>query len=583
MPANYKIILASVLLPLTVAVAHAGQIAPIDASTSVIRQIRLPDSLDSRESSSFVSGAKVDSKHVALVDYSGLYCLDTDSAALRIVPRPKGLKGVWSPTGIAYRKGVLYVANYHGNNIIEGNLDCGKSEFKPQTVISTPDTVSPENVAISDDGDTIVSAQYDGSNVAAFRRGADGWKPLWTAKVPLAHGIAIIGSRVYATGLQHRTITAFDLNSGKQLAQAGQLGADPLKTDMMWPTGLANLNGVLILSDAHTGYICSVNQSTLHTETCFGGNGAGEQKFNMPYSTVPFGKSLLILSTYSSRIAEAKVDFTKANVRVVRDWYWTGNERVNPSFTQERSGLARMVAFPTNPYSSVCLMPTWLPGMTCAYAGLANRSQSKFLRFPIAISTFKAGGEIYFVHSFPGHSAHDTYFFSPQATSILNLRIVKDVPYMFMRQAPVGLQDNGSSLVSPTHTIAKDQVSDDFDRMFATLNTSRNKSEIVPAELASQVLTPAGSTSDEFRSRLKASINASKSAVGARFLARYLKCAGDTCDGDGLRKEAIAYATEQMQAQDILLDRVIIPCMLANAKCGSVIWNALSQRPSQNR
>src|SRR5262249_30258146 len=210
--------------------------------------------------------------YVALADYSNIYCLDTGSAAIRLIPRPQALHGAWVPTGIAYRKKAhqLYIANYLANNIIEGTLDCAKGEFSVGSVISTPDTVSPENVAITDDGNTLISANYDGNSVTAFRRGATDWKALWTAKVPLAHGLAIVGARVYATGLQYRRVSMIDLESGKILKQAGQLGADPERTDLMWPTGLTNFGGTLVLSDAHTGYVCSINSDTLLAETCFG-------------------------------------------------------------------------------------------------------------------------------------------------------------------------------------------------------------------------------------------------------------------------------------------------------------------------
>ena len=138
--------------------AHAtGQIIGLVTQGGETHEMALPPSQNATPAVAFVSAAEIDRKHIALVDYSNLYCLDTETASVRVVPRPRALTGQWVPTGLAYRQNThaLYIANYRGDNIIEGSLDCSKGEFLMKSAISSPETVSPENVAISDDGKTL--------------------------------------------------------------------------------------------------------------------------------------------------------------------------------------------------------------------------------------------------------------------------------------------------------------------------------------------------------------------------------------------------------------------------------------------
>ncbi len=539
----------------------------------------LPASQKAKSGVMLASGAAVDRRYLALVDYANLYCLDTETASIRLVSRPHGLTGQWVPTGVTFDQKTrrLYVANYTGNNILEGSLDCAKGEFSVTSVISSPESISPENVALSADGKILASANFDGGTVTAFERRADGWRQIWANKVSFAHAVAIIGTSVYATSLDTKAIYRYEACTGKLLAQVGSMGVDPLKAQHMWPTGLANFDGTLVLTDAQTGYVCSINRQTLQSETCFGGNGLGPTKFIMPYGVVQRGKNLLVMSTFSSRVAEADVNFSRRTMKIVRDWYWTGGHKLNRDFVEDQTGgEIRTVAAQDNPYSSVCVMPTWLPGFTCGYDALVNDTQSKFLRFPGMSAILPSARLFYFVQSFPGRSAHDTYFFSVSTPNILNLRLVDGVPFIFSRRYVNGLQSSGEELVAPTRTIQKDRMRNDFDRAYADLVSRRNKAGVVPLADAAPILAPKENT-DEFGSGMKTAIDASKSAAGEKFLADYLRCTGDSCDGDVLRKDALAFAAEQMRASYVQLDRVIVPCMLTNAQCGPVIWGAISR------
>lgn len=584
MTTKCKKLLASAALLLSAVSVHAGQMDKIDASGSAVRAMVLPPSQQAKSSVMLASGAVVDQRHIALVDYANLYCLDTKTASIRLVSRPHGLTGQWVPTGVTSdpKTHRVYVANYYGNNIIEGSLDCAKGEFSVKSVISSPESISPENVALSADGKILASANFDGGTVTAFERREDGWRQIWANKVSFAHAVSIIGANVYATSLDTKAIYKYEAHTGKLLAQVGSMGVDPLKAQHMWPTGLTNFDGTLVLTDAQTGYVCSINQQTLQSETCFGGNGLGPTKFIMPYGVVQRGKNLLVMSTFSSRVAEAEVNFSRGTMKIIHDWYWTGDQKLNRDFVGDRTGgEIRTVAFQGDPYSSVCVMPTWLPGFSCGYSALANDTQSKFLRFPGMSAILPSARLFYFVQSFPGRSAHDTYFFSVSTPNILNLRLVDGVPYIFSRRYVNGLQSSKEELISPTRTIQKDQIRSDFDHEYADLVSKRNKGGVVPLADAAAILAPLEKRG-EFRDDMKAALDSSKSAEGAKFLADYLHCTGDSCDADMLRKDALAFAAEQLKASYIQLDRLVIPCMLTNAKCGPVLWKALTEGATPN-
>lgn len=537
---------------------RTGTIESIDFSASTPRSLQL-DSVR-LPMTNLVSAAQVDSDHLAIVDYGNLYCLRISTNRVSVVGRPPDLRGLWNPTGLAVGNGRLYIANYKGNNIVEGVLDCVKADLRVTSVISSQDSISPENVAISSNGKFLVSANYDGDGVTAFLRGPNGWSQLWFAKdIGLAHGVAIIGDKVYATGLKDRKIYRLSLSSGRVIGSRGSQGPDPLKNQYLWPTGLLNYRGTLLLTDAHTGYVCSIRLDSLATDICFGGSKGGRSGFNMPYGLSLFNGNLLVVSTYSSRILELAPDFTSRRIRAGRDWYWIGSRPVNPDFQDDFLPPTR--PFPDNSYALTCVMPLWLSRYTCSYAGLVT-ANGTFLRFPDAGSILPDLSYYYFVQSFLGNSADDAYFFSPQTSTALNVRLAGGVPYVFQEYLDdhfFGFEQRGSALVSPSHTVQKRDVIARFNRLKAALDAKRDANGVV--------------RSDQYVVGLKKAISASGSALGQQFLDCYLGyLSGSTaCDAISLRKLAISFAFDELSKPDTLLDRALIPCMLANAQCGPAV------------
>lgn len=540
---------------------RTGRPAKIDFSDSQPRSLQLPAFLSVM--TNLVSAVQVDSDHLAMADYGNLYCLTASTNRVTVVDRPPDLLGLWNPTGLAASNGRIYIANHKGNNIIEGVLDCAQGTFRLASVISSRDLITPENVAISDNGNVLVSANYDGNGLTAFLRGPTGWRQLWFAKnIAFAHGVAIVGEKVYATGLKDSKVYRLSLLSGRVLGSRGSHGADPLRNQYLWPTGLLNYRGTLLLTDAHTGYVCSIHLDSLATDICFGGSSGGRAGFNMPYGLSSFNEQLLVVSTYSSRLLEIAPDFTRGRIRAGRDWYWTGSRPVNPMFLVGEAGLLPPTRpYPDNPYASTCLMPLWLSSYTCSYAGLATE-KGNFLRFPESGSIFPDLSHYYYIQSFIGDSSEDIYFFSPQASTALNVRLVAGVPYVFQDYLDgdfLGFEQRGSALVSPSRTLQKRDVIARFTRLKAALDASRDANGVA--------------RSYQYMDGLKKAIGTSGSALGQKFLDCYLSYLSGrpACDAVSLRKFAISFAFDELSKPDTLLDRALIPCMLANAQCGPAV------------
>ena len=212
------------------------------------------------------------------------------------------------PTGVAVDKfSNVYVANYLANNIIRGRISKENCKINFDYSYSSINSLGPENISLNESKDIIVSANFDGSNVTAFRI-SDG-KEIWhTSDIPSAHGVAIFENSVFASSLSERKIYKLDLDTGEKLLSRGSIGWDPLKSEFMWPTSLTQFNSKILISDAHTGYIHSINPNNLEPISYFGGNGPHTNLLNMPYSVFSDNKEISILSTFRRQIFTLKND-----------------------------------------------------------------------------------------------------------------------------------------------------------------------------------------------------------------------------------------------------------------------------------
>ena len=61
-----------------------------------------------------------------------------------------------------------------------------------------------------------------------------------------------------------------------------------------------------------------------------------------------------------------------------------------------------------------------------------------------------------------------------------------------------------------------------------------------------------------------------------RFFRMYTTYDSDAGTAGHLRKLALELAGDELEAKDVLIDVLIIPCMLTNARCSEQIWKFLA-------
>lgn len=261
----------------------------------------------------FVSVTKLHTDKLIIATYEKLYLLNTKNNVLKELP-PRGFsvgrhqlpnQPHYVPTGVYYshwhRK--LFVANYHANNIVAFDVDMANDEITFAYSISSERTISPENVFVSADGKYLVSANYDGNSVVLFEYQRGSWAERWSFELAQAHGVAIEGDYVFATGLVDRRLVKISIETGKAEKSVGSIGWEPRKAQFLWPTSVFPFDkGRVVVSDAHTGFVSIFNSDTLSYVTHFGGNGPSYRFFNMPYFAMADDESLIILSTFQKRV-----------------------------------------------------------------------------------------------------------------------------------------------------------------------------------------------------------------------------------------------------------------------------------------
>ncbi|WP_458411722.1 hypothetical protein ACNQFZ_12735 [Schinkia sp. CFF1] len=242
-----------------------------------------------------------------LCDYENIYLLDGNNL-IRLSP-PKNIN-VWNPTGVFYSEitSSLFVANYNGHNVVELDVNLKKKQLDIRKVLKAPEMVSPENVAVSEDGSHIAIADYDGNKVFLFNSNGE---IEWSTDVKQAHGIAIDESNVYATSLTDRKLVKIDLK-GTITKEVGGIGWN--ENEYLWPTAISSTKNYLLITDAHTGKLTFLTKD-LEYVGAIGGNGPGIDAFNYPYTAIFKSGNILLTDSFKARILE--ID---ANANIVKQY-----------------------------------------------------------------------------------------------------------------------------------------------------------------------------------------------------------------------------------------------------------------------
>lgn len=280
-----------------------------------------------------VSISALDENQYFIADYANLFLLDARTGNLNLI-KPE-INQPYYPTGVYYYKikNLLYVANYLANNILVFEFSPDQKTIKLKQTISSPNTVSPENVYVSDDGQYLAVACYDGNSVTLFDI-KDSPKELWHTNISLAHGVSILNNKIYATSLSSKRIYELDILTGDTLRKVGQQGWNAMNQEFLWPTQIYPFDkNTLIISDAHTGYISLFDINSFKIKSYFGGNGPTFHNLNMPYSAIFDGSNFIIVSTFQQRLifGDKNFKFTKT-IATGADWDYAKKEKMNAQF-----------------------------------------------------------------------------------------------------------------------------------------------------------------------------------------------------------------------------------------------------------
>jgi hypothetical protein len=243
-----------------------------------------------------VSMAWIGGRRFIVADYNHLYLVDEAEHTVADIARPKGL-AMWIPTAVHYSSfyDLLFVANYTGNDILIFHLSRGAGAgISLELSERIHDHVdNAEGVSVSADGRYMAIANE--GDITLFERESGAWKYRWSQKFLAAHGVTIIGGQVFASG---KSLAAFDLTTGKPLANASRIGEKPIE----FATCINDAgDGNLIVSDTVAGYVAEVDRK-FHLIARVGENGPGLGKLDMPYCVHRFAGRTFITSTMQARI-----------------------------------------------------------------------------------------------------------------------------------------------------------------------------------------------------------------------------------------------------------------------------------------
>ncbi|MGE0625212.1 MAG: hypothetical protein AB7O54_21590 [Pseudomonadales bacterium] len=401
----------------------------------------------------YVSIAQYDQDRYVIANYANLLLLSRDQA--NICPLSPDWSGfpaeessvphgnetrIYNPTGVWISDGELFVANYKGNNVLRARIDIKECQVRFIGEYRSQDSLGPENVVADQSRDLVVSANYDGGTVTAFR--LDTGSPIWTTKIPQAHGIALAPDSLFVTGLRDRKIFELDMHTGEVLKSVGDLGWDPASKQFLWPTAITSLtSGTVALADAQSGFVSFINPRTLDVDRHIGGNGPSLNRFNYPYSVAPADDGMVVLSTnrnhilFFDQLGSITEDF------VVREQSWPDIARLAAPFGKGWVGYVdesgETLAVQQNSYK-------------LGFGHLQPESVAPILRVPDIFTLFNFGPYIYLLQG-RQLSEDVAYFFSSSSTTLLGIVRGQGKPDLLLHESiPVDTWLIGENLVSST-------------------------------------------------------------------------------------------------------------------------------------
>lgn len=521
----------------------------------------------------YVSIARIDARYFVISNYVNLLLFDrsrSEICALKpsfsirdershkneAIGRVSRSEEIYNPTGVfAGNSGDLFVANYKGNNVLRGRVDVKQCTVNFFQSYSSQSSLGPENVFVDSEQGTFVSANYDAGTVTAFDIGSG--REVWAVPIAQAHGVAIVGSRVFATGLRDRKIYELRLSDGGVVRSVGSLGWNPRKHEFLWPTSIfPTSDGELVVADAQSGFVTFLNPNDLSVVRYIGGNGPSDELFNYPYSATPVGNAIAVLQSSRKEI----VFFDLTGRRIIERFsfqahQWPVNNRAVHPFGSGWVGYIN---------ESGPRLLVRGKSYKLGFGNLHPDSNGPVLRVPDIGTLFNLGPYLYFLQ---GRSVGDrlSYFFSSSSTTLVSLGRERGRPDLLMTdRIPVdSWLDEAGDITSDQSALSQHVVLKRFDRVAGVLYSELDRSGWLAPKVVYSALDPrvAGDqiSFERFREYLDKIF---VSPYARAFKYEYDKCELK-CSLDDLRSAAASYYKEIAGQAYANLDEYILVGMLS--------------------
>ncbi|MDQ7823590.1 MAG: hypothetical protein RDV48_12395 [Candidatus Eremiobacteraeota bacterium] len=508
-----------------------------------------------------VSVTPLDDTRYFIANYGSIYLYESDRQELSLM-KPLG-DFPYNPTGVFFlrEKNLLFVANYTANNILVFDADLDEKTLSLRgPAISSPRTVSPENVWVSSDGAFLVCANYDGNSATAFDIAAVPARELWSTPIEWAHGVCMAGGHVYVTGLGARSIFELDPSSGRIQRTSGHIGWDAGKTEFLWPTSVNPFPGDrLIVSDAHNGFVTVVNRRSLKVERYFGGNGPSFRFFNMPYCAIENRGKLIVLSTFQKRILTGDSStfmFGGMLMESGRTWQYLRNSG-NPSIKRLGEGREEYV-WEKGPHLELC-GGAYLMGKGWLFPRERNQ------RIPPLIaqdngSLFNNQEMLYFLDRVVTDEGF--LLFSPQSRRAY-LVAYGDTAYLLPCSISLDSWRIGNDLAGPGGFCKVKAIAREGKRLLEEIKARRLPSGLLAREDLHRIVFPSYAD-EEFQRRFSAAF---RTAAGKEFYRAFSSSQAAT----ELKAMAQRYYRDALQEKQLPLDEFLLVGMLTGYDSGKVL------------
>jgi hypothetical protein len=233
-------------------------------------------------------------------DLVDVYRLSRTSGGYAVDRLARPAVNAWSPSGLAFHDGQLYIANGDSRDVLVVRLVDDRMDLVRRIAGAAAGTA--QSVAVGADGSVAVT---DPGSGALNQFGPDG-ALRWRMQIAGAYGVTESGGSIFASSRDEHDVRKID-GAGNVLKVAGALGTSAGR--FVQPIGLADMGDRIAVTDAVTGRITVLDHDLGVIEQA-GGTGPGLDALDRPSATLALTDGYLIVDTNKDRVLRTGRDWT---------------------------------------------------------------------------------------------------------------------------------------------------------------------------------------------------------------------------------------------------------------------------------